>query len=208
MTIEKFENEGIYEFRLIPNVSNPSKYCITKRIRSTERVNNPPIELNFSYILMNNEIKHTILPRPIMKIVSALMKGTEIFINDENIVLNNSSNSEVKYYSFTENRDIILHEEDVDGEYELFNDINILFDEPTNLYNITKGYRILMNMKKIQGFKHFYDIKIFTDVEPLYKEGVDKNLILNMYNDVSPLEDTVEEYISDMLGKYPSLTVI
>jgi hypothetical protein len=200
MAINKFDNEGEYTFRLLPNIHDPKTSVKIIRVMVNDNRPYPDIiKIHLKYILLDGKVMVSSIPRYITTNIEKMVID-DISLNTEGLYL---GGGEVDNYIYDKESGTI--QTNVEDLPDIKTDV-YLYKQflPTSFH---KGYSFSFKVADDRGYKKFYDLTVNFDVEPLYKEGDDKNKILEMWKDVPKLEDAEAEYISELKTKNPSLLI-
>jgi hypothetical protein len=183
-----------YELRFVPNIKNPKQSIIPVKFQFKENSHTK----NFSYIWVDDAIQPFGFGKTILDKLNDLITG-KTYTNSEGYIINDIN--PICYYINSENKVISKSKFNCLNRYEQYSFIkrnDIVKIEPTNLFDVKSEYVLCFETCIKMGFVEITKFQL-KRVKPLYKDGDDKNLILNLYNGVEPLEDVAKRFEQNIL---------
>lgn len=209
----QFEEEKEYRIRLMPNIYDVQNSLIEARMcdKKNTRIMSKHY---FCYVLINEEVKICHLPRAIFDKLYYVSNGN-LSTNDSGLIL---GDSKVQCY-YIEDDDIIsfnhkdmkLISKTLNGnKVDLKYDVKICV-EPYDVFGVRNGYEVIFTMKRFTNekfnYKTYINISLNKNAEPLYRDGDEQSKILYMYQNLRKLEDTVDDYLTEVKKSNENLLI-
>lgn len=180
-------------FRLMPNIKNPKENIKTIKWLPSNSTSVRLFESYFTHVMEDGEVKIIKIPRLIGEFKHKCINGfygtsDGYFISTENCdgYYFNRDGDIRPYYV-----DSICYEDGVEVRKD------IVYYERINLFDIQEKYEIEYEIEKKEGYIHIHNKNIrLVEVEPLWKDGDDKQKIIDLYSNVD-IDKNIEKFKSN-----------
>ncbi len=191
---------GTHTIKMMPNLINDNKIGkFTVKLTACSTSFERPILINktFAYCLVNNKVDIYMLSTYMYQIIDAGFSG-ELLVNSVGLILRFKNSyydsldiNDIYNYLIKEDNTIEFNSEDPAAK----TDIEKL---QINLFDVKSEYFLKFDVIiEKHGYKDFINFTIIKQ-DPIYKDGDDKDTILNLYSGVFYLDDIIEDYKLEM----------
>lgn len=203
----KLEEEKSYEFKLMPNISDPNlSFMQLTREQAEPRFRSLTY---FTYYLKEDgKVDVLNIPKIIKEYVNKCIMG---FVGtSEGYVISEDKETEIDHYYADDNKIDLYTPDEYDAMVEYKDEAELILlkkytdvvsYKPFIIFDIKSPRNLVFKIVEDQGYKRFINIGIKT-VDPIFKDGDEKSKIMSMYDGIENMEIVVEKEKQRMIKEY------